>query len=312
MGDLFQALTSGLARYVYAWLMPSIVAAGVFVVAVLPQTAGGANVASWGGVAAFALGVLSLSVVFAYASRPMYQFFEGYTMPRWLAQPLLRRSRRRFARLRAASARGPALSRHLAAEALMGYPERLELVLPTRLGNALKAMEGYGESRFGLDSQTFWYELQAVADDKVRRSTEETRSAVDFFMSSLAHLLTLAAASASASAFAKSSPVVPLAIAGASLLLAPAAYAQAVRNVGEWRYSVQALVNTSRPALAQALSLRLPSSHAAERVMWQGFSGLVHHGPRDAYLRVLDPVRVAATNRAGVDPQEPAAGLGQV
>jgi len=36
MGDLFKALSSGLARFVYAWLMPSIITTGVFILLALP------------------------------------------------------------------------------------------------------------------------------------------------------------------------------------------------------------------------------------------------------------------------------------
>ena len=117
-------------------------------------------------------------------------------------------------------------------------------------------------------------------------------------MSSVAHLALLSAVSLVA-APAADRPAVPVAVAAVAALLAPAAYLQAVRNVGEWRYAVQALVNMSRPALAHALALRLPVSHASEYEMWQGFAGLVHHGPRDAYLRVLDPLRVRDAPAAG-------------
>lgn len=291
MGDLFQALTTGLARFVYAWLMPSIVTVGVFVWMAAPQVSINANVGSLGGIAAFTLAVLVLSVVFAYASRPIYQFFEGYTMPRWLARPLLIRSRRRFVRLKAASDRGLIPPRSLKGESLLAYPETVDLVLPTRLGNALRAMESYGENRFGLDSQSFWYELRAAADDDVRKGTEETRAAVDFFMSSLAHLIALSAGSIALAAFADNRAV-PLAVATTAAILAPGAYAQAVRNVVEWRFATQALVNTSRPALASSLGLRLPSTYNDEMRMWSTFSGFVRHGPHDEYLRVLDPLRL--------------------
>lgn len=287
MGDLFKALTSGIARFVYAWLMPSVVTSGVFLLVVLPNVVGRQVGASLGGVAAFTLAVLGLSVVFAYASRPLYQFLEGYTMPTWMARPLLRRSQRKFVRLRVAESRGPELSRQRATEDLKGFPERLDLLMPTRLGNALKAMESYGVSRFGLDSQTFWYELQAVADERVRQSTEETRAAVDFFMSSVAHLALLAVVSFALAPLAQS-PLAVLGVAAAAAALAPVAYAQAVRNVGEWRWAVQALVNTSRPALAKALALSLPATYEEEHALWTCVSGLVHHGAHGEYLQVLN------------------------
>lgn len=291
MGDLFKALTSGLARFVYAWLMPSVITAGVFVFAVLPSVSGDAQRATIGGAASFTLAVLGLSIVFAYASRPIYQFLEGYSMPRWMARPLLRRSQRRFLRLSALEQRGSALQQQQATEDLKAFPERLDLLMPTRLGNALKAMESYGVTRFGLDSQTFWYELQAVAHDRIRQSTEETRAAVDFFISSVAHLSLLSLATFALLPVADQ-PLAALAVAAAAGLLAPGAYGQAVRNVGEWRWAVQALVNTSRPALAEALALSLPASFSAERELWTSVSGLVHHGAHDDYLKVLDPRRV--------------------
>lgn len=293
MGDLFKALTSGLARFVYAWLMPSVITSGIFVLAVLPNIVGREVTASRGGVAAFTLAVLGLSVVFAYASRPIYQFLEGYSMPQWMAKPLLRRSQRQFLRLQNVEARGSELSRQRATEDLKGFPERLDLIMPTRLGNALKAMESYGVSRFGLDSQTFWYELQAVAHARVRQSTEETRAAVDFFMSSVAHMALLAVVSLALAPVA-SQPLPLLGVAAVAVALVPAAYSQGVRNVGEWRWAVQALVNTSRPALAKALALSLPASYEDEHELWTSVSGLVHHGSHDDYLRVLNPRRATS------------------
>lgn len=292
MGDLFKALGSGLAQYVYAWLMPSIVTSGVFFLVVLPQLGAQVEVTGIGTIGVFALGVFSLSTVFAYTSRPLYQFLEGYTMPGWLARRLLRRTRRRYVRLVARTRRGAQPRRHFAAESLLAYPDSVGLLLPTRLGNALRAMESYGQSRFGLDSQTFWYEIQAVAEDRIRDQTQEARAAVDFFMSSIAHLMLLTCACV-VLAPAADQAFVPLAVAAVCAALIPAAYSQAVRNVGEWRFSVQALVNTSRPALAEALSLTLPETYEQERDMWRNATALVVGGPRDAYLQALNPLRIA-------------------
>ena len=183
----------------------------------------------------------------------------------------------------------------------MAYPDTLDELLPTRLGNALRAMEGYGRSRYGLDSQTYWYELQAVAGERVRQQTHEARAAVDFFMSSIVHLGLLLVACLVVSPVAQV-PLVPLGVALIAAMLIPAAYQQAVRNVGEWRFSIQALVNTSRPALAEALALTLPSTYAEERSMWYNSSALVLHGPTDEYLSALDPYRIGQGVGAPVSP----------
>jgi hypothetical protein len=293
MGDLFKALGSGLARFVYAWLMPSIVTSGIFVLLVVPAVRGDAIDASVLGAAGFTLAVLTLSVVFAYASRPIYQFLEGYTMPQWLKQALLRRTHRRFARLQRLELGADPNTRRMASERLKWYPPTSRQLLPTRLGNALSAMEGYGQARYGLDSQTFWYELLAVADDKIRLATEEARAAVDFFMSSMAHLALLLVVCVALVPLAHQPLVLGVVIVAAAGLIR-LAYLQAVANVGEWRWSIQALVNTSRAPLAEALALTLPSTYEDEHDMWTSVSGLVHYGPEAEYLRVLNARRAVA------------------
>jgi hypothetical protein len=285
MGNLFQALSSGLARFVYAWIVPSVLATGVFVVFVMPSLAA-PELDPLAGLAAFSFSVLALSVVFAYAALPIYRLLEGYTLPAGLKARLTRRSRRRYARLLAQTRRGPTLSRQIAHEQLRSYPNSVDLVLPTRLGNALKAMETYGSSRFGLDSQSLWYELQSVANDRLRRHTEEARAAVDFFVSSIAHLLALAIISLVVGV--STGDALPMAVSAASAVLCVPAYSQAVRNVGEWHYAVQALVNQGRQPLAESLVLQLPESMAEEKQMWESFTGLVHYGRHDHYLKTLD------------------------
>lgn len=302
MGDLFKALSSGLGRFVYAWLMPSVVVTGLIYFLLLPYWPLQSGRASAGDSAArvnpvvqgasFLLVALTLSVVFAYCSRALYQFLEGYTMPRWLKRRLQKRMQRKFLQLRALTRSGATAERLIAAEQLKGFPERCGDVMPTRLGNALKAMESYGASRFGLDSQTLWYEMQSVAGADLKRDADETQGATDFFISAVAHLLLLSVAGVAT--FATSLQVHSLIIALVSTSLVYPAYRQAVKNVSEWRWTIQALVNTTRPALATALSLRLPPTHAEELKMWTTVSTLIHYGPDEQTLRLLDQYRLNA------------------
>jgi hypothetical protein len=158
-------------------------------------------------------------------------------------------------------------------------------------------MEGYGRTRFGLDSQSLWYELLATTSSGLRRDTEDTRAGVDFFISALVHLAVLAAASLAVVAWAAATgdtAVGSLLVAIVSLSLMPAAYSQAVHNVGEWRLAIRALVNTGRLPLADALGVRLPATFEQERELWTTYVGLVAHGPRRSYLRVLNHYRVVA------------------
>jgi hypothetical protein len=300
VADLFKALSGGLSRFVLSWILPSAVAVGVFVLIVLPEV----RQEKWApaaldepadglaGAMVFTLVVVLLAVLFAFASLPVYRFLEGYTLPKRLARVLRKRRVRDWHRLRLlAELEIPGSAAHgLGTERRSLYPEREDDVLPTRLGNALKALENYGDERFGLDSQTFWYEMQAVVSDRLRRDLEDTRSAVDFFVSLMAHAVLLACVCLVAAPLTGSwAPAILAIVAAASV---PAAYQGAVANMVEWRYAVQALINTTRPQLAQSLGLQFPEDFETEREMWQNFAGLVYYGADQGYLRWLDGHRL--------------------
>lgn len=302
MGDLFKSLSSGLAQFVYAWILPSALTFGVFSVLVLAHLEAFAvrDINLWIGGALFTLGTVTLSVVFAYAARAIYRVLEGISMPAWPRKRLLKRQHRRYYRLQALARSVHQPTAQEATEQLKAFPEDPGMLMPTRLGNALKAMESYGVSRFGLDSQTFWYELQAAAPDAIRTATRETRASVDFFISSIAHLTLLGCACIAALPLVDNPIVVTLA-AAISLSLTPLAYSQASANVLEWHWSIRALVNTSREGLATSLGLALPANSADEWDMWQAVSGLAHYGRGDEYLRVFDAHR-AHSSTGSVGP----------
>lgn len=302
--NVFKDLSTSLARFVYAWLVPSATAIAAFVVVVLPdlqRVAGehvlGVGTGTLGAAILFSLAVLMLSVLFAYTSLPLYRLLEGYTMPRRLQRVLLRRRLREWYRLRALvdSGVGSHAERGLLLESRAAYPDSPTLVMPTRLGNAMRAMERYGLERFGLHSQIFWYELQSVAPDNLRRDTEDARAGVDFFISAIAHLLLLGTVAttvatltaAAAPSFGWASAVLGL----VSFLLVPIAYDRAVRNVMEWRLTVRALVNTGRTKLAVALGVRLPDSFAEERRLWTRYGRLVVSGGSAQSVGALDKYR---------------------
>jgi hypothetical protein len=177
-------------------------------------------------------------------------------------------------------------------ERLERYPQQIELIVPTRLGNALRAMETYGSNRYGLDSQTLWYELQSTTSPTLRTDLEDNRASVDFFVSAVAHLSLLAVVSTGvAIACHGGHSIAPAVVAVVSVALTRPSYLAAVRNVGDWHYSIRALVNLGRGDLAHALGLRLPQSFAEERRLWSAVTDFVSYGPRDEYLRFLNVYR---------------------
>ena len=179
MTDLFNALRSSFGRFVYAWLVPSVVTTAVFWFLLLPDigtihSAGGEAVSGLGAVAVFSITAFTISVLFAYTALHTYRFLEGYTIPRRIANRLRRRHIREWYRLHYLwdLDLAPHAKRGRLKERMQAYPDDVESVLPTRLGNAMRAMELYGVTRFGLDSQSLWYELQSVAPGTFDRTKE--------------------------------------------------------------------------------------------------------------------------------------------
>jgi hypothetical protein len=149
-------------------------------------------------------------------------------------------------------------------------------------------MERYGDNRYGLDSQSLWFELEAAVPAILLKDYEDARATVDFFVSSIAHLALLGVSSV-AIGVVRSAPG-PLLVGMVSLLLTPVAYEGALRNMGEWRDVVQAMVNTGRLSLAGALGLSMPDRFSDEIAMWSRFTEFVNTGDTKL-LPLLDRYR---------------------
>jgi hypothetical protein len=281
MGDLFKAISGGLARFVFAWMTPSLIALGLFALYVLPGIADVWLLApvtlpsEKSGITAafvFSFFVVSFSVFFAYASVPIYQVLEGYRLPVALQRRLRRRHVRRFYRLRAAEnyfrRTGMLPGGYTTDDLRLRYPRDVRDVRATRLGNALTTMESWSNDRYHLDSQTMWSELQGVASDNLRKDMDDGRAPVDFFVSSIAHasLLSVTGIGVGLATPQRQALVVGL-LAAATI---PVSYRLAVSNMLDWAQSVKALVNLSRVDLAARLGMEMPGTLEAEREMWSG------------------------------------------
>ena len=226
---------------------------------------------------------------------------EGYHLPgqmsRWMRNRQLS-SRRRLAAIVAKGTTTPHVRRStaygLAVERLGQFPSDEARVLPTRLGNALRALETYGEDVFRLDSQQLWYELLGTARPAVRQEQAEARALVDLFVAAIAAGIIL---SVLATAVAIATRTVAAAVLAASALaFCLVAYRGAVRNMKEWQNSVRALVNHGRSELADALSMALPKRLEDERLMWDAVCN-VYAYRQDGWIPWLDVFRRASEQR---------------
>jgi hypothetical protein len=309
MGGLFTATSGSLSKFVKAWLLPSATAVCLFAFLLLPVVKDVPIISRIYALSDIERGlVLAFSILLtafltSHKSTAIYRLLEGYTWPKPLAAWATNRQMKHHKALWAAADdpiddTGEAPSKtessdqawhlELAVEELRRYPEAPDNVLPTRLGNAFKALERYGSERYGLDSQLFWSELNSCAPPSVRDEVEDARSMIDFFVSFVFLSLVFGVSSfvvAIVEQHALSAVIGVVALASSRYF-----YNAAVQSTPWYRSAVQALVNLGRAGLANANGLNLPTTLAEERKMWETLNGFVMWGGEE-WAKALDDFR---------------------
>jgi hypothetical protein len=300
MGDIFKALSGGFSRFAVSWLFPSAAALAIFCIFVYPSISKSAFLApietvvdnnGIEGAILFSFVTILLSLIFSLTSLPYYRFLEGYVGPKRILRRLYKRSVRRHAVLIKLHTRMPTsrrIQRELLQEKIAQYPADARDLLPTRLGNAFKSLETYGYNTFGLDSQSFWYELNSTVPERLRRDHDDARASVDFFLALLFHLAWLSLFSLTIAMTSWSLPALIVGI--ISLLLMRPAYIAAVANTADWRESVRALVNMGRVPLSTGLGYELPRTMEEERSFWTAWLSVIGRQKLGA-LRDFDELR---------------------
>jgi hypothetical protein len=281
--QVLRSVAGGVGGFAIAWVAPTALAVSAYWFVLVDQfeslTAGASGQSTFPellrNAAMLALIVFVLAAALAYASLPLYRVLEGYLGPKPLLRFLRRRSLREWKRLQRVAHTYRATQRVENPQDLdrvLEYPVNREDVLPTRLGNALRAMEDYGRSRFDLDSQLLWYELLMAVPKESTALVEQARRSVDFFIGGIAALLALVVATVVTVVVDHSLLTEGAILVSVAIALIPLAYLGAVANTVDWGHAVKALVNTGRVPLAQALSLEPESTDLeGERRMWRAF-----------------------------------------
>ncbi|MDE3110840.1 MAG: hypothetical protein KGL02_12980 [Acidobacteriota bacterium] len=293
MLDVLKGIAGKVWLPLLAWIFPSALGVLAIWFLILPLM----NEASWtvatkaenlsaGEASSWLVGASLVLGILLYAlSMPLYRLLEGYSWPRPLRVWAVAQQRAHVDDLRnriAQPVAGQEWERGLLQEKLARYPTDVMQIAPTRLGNALRAFETYGVSRFNLDSQTFWTELRTIVPQQLASEIDLTRCFVDFFVAiiyldlgfsviALATIISCHAFQFSANWFLVFLPI----------LISYFAYRMALVASSSWSASVQALVNIGRKPLAESLGIQLPSTLSAERDMWGNLVRFVYFGDDD-------------------------------
>ena len=275
-GSIFDKVT-GLfdRRFVLGLLMPTLAfCAGVGALAATRR--GWSQAASWwqhmdasrqvtlavavAGGLVFAATVLGTQVV------AMTRVLEGYWRWKWVNKTVgelgRRREHKRAARLAEDATPMGYLRRYQA------YAPEEHEVLPTRLGNALRAAEAYSGDgqRWGLDSAFWWPRLYLILPDSARNQVDEARASMDQMV-----LLSILSAvfGAVALGFAVGGLLtVGLGCAVGALVLSRLTYLAAVASAVSFGNLVRSCFDLFRGDLIAHLGWQMPDSLPNERKLW--------------------------------------------
>jgi hypothetical protein len=230
---------------------------------------------------AFVLHPLQLLLV-----RMLEGYWPGWSPLSWLTRSALARQVVRRAALtrragaienmtpaetQAALAAGLELSRRYPPE---GYP-----LLPTALGNALRATEALAGRAYGLEAVTTWPRLYPLLGDRVRAVVDDRRTTLD--LSCRLSVTSALTGLISVGLLAGSGPW--LLVAAAPLALAALAYHSSVQAALSYGEAVTVAFDLHRFDLLRALHLPLPAATGEEQKLNEQLSRFWDQGvPLDA------------------------------
>jgi hypothetical protein len=225
-----------------------------------------------------ALVITLLAVLLHPLQLPLVRLLEGYWHRpplRWLAGPAIRRQQRlwdEFVRRTEVGEQPTPAAVQEAGRALWAWERRFprlrEDVLPTALGNALRAMEDRAGRPYGLGTIVAWPRLYPLLGETVRAVVDDRRDAVDL-------AVRLAATAAVTGVIAAALLVRHgswLLVALVPFLVAWTSYRSAVVAAMAYGEAVRVAFDLHRLDLYTALHLELPHDPAAERKLGASLS----------------------------------------
>ena len=234
-----------------------------------------------------------LSILLMTFNRPVIRLLEGYGdsnpfrifLPlrqsefKSRAEPHLRRLQRVLDARRRGIPEAEEFSELSVYNAARDFPEALGLVLPTRLGNVMRAYERYSDVVYSIEAIALWPRLFMIIPEETRDRIRESEGLFNFCVNMLlSSILTLGTSGVmlvvsfcgtgySGLTQAVSWPIILVLIFGTffawySWWVLP----DAARQRGE---QVKSTFDVFRGKLAEALGLELPATEAEEQRMWR-------------------------------------------
>jgi hypothetical protein len=226
------------------------------------------------------LAVWILATILSIANYQVFQILEGYVWPMSALSGFLNFHRGRLRSYKSEIARLEQSGDTAGADAIKyiaydRYPQEEEWVLPTALGNTIRAFETYPYSVYGADGVVIWSRLEAVIPPPVTASIENALAGVNFFVSLCVFGWIFAGLAIIELIYwaLHPGPFAPgfwgmFGLFWVGLLASLVFYWDAVFAVGDWSAAVRSAFDCFLPALASQLGYALPDSEDARKEFW--------------------------------------------
>lgn len=169
------------------------------------------------------------------------------------------------------------------------FPDEAE-VMPTRLGNILRAAERYAHARYGADTIVLWSRLYHVLPESLQRDVADRRATVEFLLVTSLFWGTFGVVDF----VALNVTGAPLWVACLCLLVgvtgAALAYESSLPAAVEYGEQLKSAVELHRLHLLTALGYKTPEDHDDELDIWEALMAFVGQGDETG----LDKIRRAS------------------
>jgi hypothetical protein len=209
------------------------------------------------------------------ASYHLTRLFEGYPLERrsrWPVGTLYRGAlalqRRRYDRLLATrdDKSNPPKDRRRAARFLDRYfPPSRDALLPTRIGNAIRAFESHSNVRWGLDSVTIWPRIEGLLSAEEHERLVDSKIDVYVFLNATVGALAVGAFLVVDQAMFAQQPVWFWPLYAIPFALAYGLYRLAIDPATIWGDYVRSGIDLHRLEVYEKLGVRMPTSFSDER-----------------------------------------------
>jgi hypothetical protein len=238
-------------------------------------------------------GIIVLTVLLHPLQRAMVRLLEGYPLQHGigavLGRPLLLRWQRALDRLTEAQQHPGSVSTaqqasmNRAAEKLRRLPARTRL-LPTKLGNTLRAAEDEARQLYGIETVVVWPLVYPLVSDKLAAGLQDARDRLDV---AARFSITFAITGVVSGLLLRTWWALP--VAAVLLLAAVLSYAAADSAADVYGQLINAAVALHRFDLLKALHLPLPATPEEERDTYRRLALLLRRRVVDKSVRFAHP-----------------------